>query len=272
MRQVSKLARGEGIRYESTRYGWKEGCYFSKGQKVTPLSDLVSLKEEGQECENKWGRDHGNGWLIQQPLQKLLLFREFCLNKPDFLAARCKLHDYYALDEEDEEDPLPNNANTNNTHIVSSSPLPDMHMVTTTEDNNESDNALHLVLTLKKEKEASTDSNNRKNQATFRKERIAKEFDGVTYFGTVITYSTERELWWVSYDDADSEELDEEEVQTCMLRYQQMNTVNTVTAPESPQKKPISYMDDNYLGKFKVCSPDYGYAAYWRQPMNILSC
>jgi hypothetical protein len=31
-------------------------------------------------------------------------------------------------------------------------------------------------------------------------------------------------------------------------------------------------MDDNYLGKFKVCSPDYGYAAYWRQPMNILAC
>eukprot|EP00550_Attheya_septentrionalis_P007488 CAMPEP_0198294804 /NCGR_PEP_ID=MMETSP1449-20131203/24470_1 /TAXON_ID=420275 /ORGANISM="Attheya septentrionalis, Strain CCMP2084" /LENGTH=437 /DNA_ID=CAMNT_0043994885 /DNA_START=6 /DNA_END=1319 /DNA_ORIENTATION=- len=242
MRQVSKLALGEGIRYESPRYGWKEGYYFCKGQKVTPLSDLVSLKEEGQECEDKWGRDHGNGWLIQHPLQKLLLFQQFCLNNPDFLTARCKLRDYYALDEEDEEEPLSNNANTNNTPIVSSS-LPALHVVTTSEDNSgESDDTLALVVTPQKEASTDSNNNNRENQAIFENQRIAKEFDGVTYCGThcgtVTTYSTERELWWVSYDDGDSEELDEEELQTCILHYQQTNNVNTVAATTTtPQKK-----------------------------------
>ena len=43
MRQVSKLARGEGVRYESPDYGWAEGCYFIRGTEVTPMSDIVQL-------------------------------------------------------------------------------------------------------------------------------------------------------------------------------------------------------------------------------------
>jgi len=61
LRQISKLAHGEGIRYESARYGWPEGCYFKKDVIVTPLDDIVHLLREAKDCEDRWGRDHGNG-------------------------------------------------------------------------------------------------------------------------------------------------------------------------------------------------------------------
>jgi hypothetical protein len=114
-----------------------------------------------------------------------------------------------------------------------------MHVMTTRFNSGKSDDPLPLVVTPKKEKEASTDSNNRETHAIFENQRIAKEFDfdGVTYFGTAITYSTTRKLWMVSYDDGDTEELDEEELQTCMLHYQQTNIINAVTAPNTPEKK-----------------------------------
>lgn len=94
MRQARKLASGNGIRYESPRYGWPEDCVFKKGVKITPMSDFVELMIEGQACEDKWGRDHGNGWLISHPLKKLLLFQQFILNNPDFLNSKLRLKDY----------------------------------------------------------------------------------------------------------------------------------------------------------------------------------
>jgi hypothetical protein len=92
------------------QYGWAEGCYFMKGQQVTPMSDIVQLMKEGQECEDKWGRDRGNGWLLSHPLKKLLLFQQFCLNNPDFLTAKCKLSQYYALANDDCEMDIPEEA------------------------------------------------------------------------------------------------------------------------------------------------------------------
>lgn len=99
-----------------------------KGQQVTPMSDIVQLMTEGQRCEDKWGRDRGNGWLLSHPLKKLLLFQQFCLNNPDFLTAKCKLSQYYALandddcemdipeeDSECKEDSVSNNPSTNGT-------------------------------------------------------------------------------------------------------------------------------------------------------------
>ena len=42
MRQVSKLARGKGVRYESPDYGWAEGCYyFMRWTEVTPMSVIL---------------------------------------------------------------------------------------------------------------------------------------------------------------------------------------------------------------------------------------
>jgi len=97
MKQVNKLFAGEGIRYESARYGWPENCYFQKGTKITPMTDFVELMIEGHECEEKWGRDRGNGWLLAHPLKKLLLFQQFLLTNPDFLASKLRIKDYCGI-------------------------------------------------------------------------------------------------------------------------------------------------------------------------------
>ncbi|CAJ1930127.1 unnamed protein product [Cylindrotheca closterium] len=94
MRQITKLANGEGVRYTSPQFGWPEGCYFMKGEPVTPISDVVELLNEAQKCEDEWGRDHGNGWLLRHPLKKLLMFQQFCLRQPAFLKSKCKLPQY----------------------------------------------------------------------------------------------------------------------------------------------------------------------------------
>ena len=79
LRQVAKLAAGEGIRYESKAYGWPEGCYFAAGTKVRPTDDIPKLMRIGQDCEDEWGRDHGNGWLLSHPLKKLYQFQQYHL-------------------------------------------------------------------------------------------------------------------------------------------------------------------------------------------------
>ena len=67
------------------------------------MSDIVELMIEGQACEDKWGRDHGNGWLIKHPLKKLLLFQQFILNNPDFLTSKLRLTDYCNNEEQLDE-------------------------------------------------------------------------------------------------------------------------------------------------------------------------
>ena len=79
LRQVTKLANGEGIRYDSKAYGWPEGCYFMKGVEIGPCDDIMKLMDIGQQCEDDWGRDHGNGWLLSHPLKKLYQFQQYCL-------------------------------------------------------------------------------------------------------------------------------------------------------------------------------------------------
>jgi hypothetical protein len=81
LRQIGKLANGEGIRYDSKAYGWPEGCYFMKGVKIGPHDDILKLMDVGQQCENEWGRDHGNGWLLSHPLKKLYMFQQYCLKE-----------------------------------------------------------------------------------------------------------------------------------------------------------------------------------------------
>jgi hypothetical protein len=81
---------------QSSQYGWPENCYFKRNIKITPMSDFIELMNEGQEYENKYGRDHSNGWLLRYPLKKLLLFQHFILNNPSFLTSELKLKDYCA--------------------------------------------------------------------------------------------------------------------------------------------------------------------------------
>ena len=79
LRQITKLATGEGIKYESKAYGWPEGCYFLKGTKVGPTDDILKFMDIGRECEEEWGKDHGNGWLLSHPLKKLYQFQQYHL-------------------------------------------------------------------------------------------------------------------------------------------------------------------------------------------------
>lgn len=106
MCQVTKLATGQGVRYESLQYGWHEPHQiFKKGVKISPLADFVALMEQAQTAEDEWGRDHGNGWLLRHPLKKMLLFQQFCLQNPDFLGSQYCLKEYYAMgDIEDGDD------------------------------------------------------------------------------------------------------------------------------------------------------------------------
>ena len=70
---------GEGITYESKAYGWPEGCYFMKGKVIGPTDDILHLMEIAQTCEDDWGQDHGNGWLLRHPLKKLYMFQQYHL-------------------------------------------------------------------------------------------------------------------------------------------------------------------------------------------------
>mmetsp|Transcript_4401 Transcript_4401/g.9774 ORF Transcript_4401/g.9774 Transcript_4401/m.9774 type:complete len:240 (-) Transcript_4401:156-875(-) len=79
MRQITKLFNGQGIRYESKAYGWPEGCYFMKETEIGPTDDILNLMEIGRQCENEWGEDHGNGWLLSHPLKKLYMFQQYYL-------------------------------------------------------------------------------------------------------------------------------------------------------------------------------------------------
>ena len=81
LRQITKLASGEGIRYESRAHGWPEGCYFLGGVTVCPTDDILKLMDMGRECEEKWGRDRGNGWLLSHPLKKLYTFQQYHLQQ-----------------------------------------------------------------------------------------------------------------------------------------------------------------------------------------------
>ena len=72
IRQVTKLVTGVGVEY----HHWPAGVVFRKGEPVTLQDDLVQIKEDAKEFEAQHGRDLGNGWLLNHPLQKMILFRD----------------------------------------------------------------------------------------------------------------------------------------------------------------------------------------------------
>lgn len=78
---MTKLATGEGIRYESQKYGWPEGCFFLRGTKVGPTDDIPKLMTLGQKCEDEWGEDRGNGWLLRHALMKMYQFQQYQLQE-----------------------------------------------------------------------------------------------------------------------------------------------------------------------------------------------
>ena len=69
---MTKLVTGVGVDY----HHWPAGVVFRKGEPVTLQDDLVQIKEDAKEFEAEHGRDLGNGWLLNHPLQKMILFRD----------------------------------------------------------------------------------------------------------------------------------------------------------------------------------------------------
>lgn len=144
-----------------------------KGEKITPVSDIVALMIEGQACEDKWGRDHGNGWLISHPLKKLLLFQQFILNTPEFLRSKLRLKDYCGFvsvtSKEAKEEPK---------------------------------------LILDKPEPIKTDDSGSFPLGT----KIHKLFGNEKFTGKVVKYDDEEKLYKILYDDGDEEEMDHGEV------------------------------------------------------------
>ena len=240
MRQVGKLARGEGIRYESPRYGWKEGCYFMRGRKITPLMDIVDLMEQAQDCEDTWGRDHGNGWLLSHPLKKLLLFQQFCLNNPTFLDSKCKIKDYVmgeghdveeVYDEEEgeeeeiteinndldtEEPAKPATTKQQETSKVNKSAKTRTTAIKAAKNETKANTAF---TTKTKQKASSTKPSPKERENKHVGARIAKDFDAGLFFGTITRYSSDTKFWFVEYDDGDDEEYDTKELKKALRHY-----------------------------------------------------
>ena len=69
---MTKLVTGVGVDY----HHWPAGVVFRKGEPVTLQDDLAQIKEDAKDFEAQHGRDLGNGWLLNHPLQKMILFRD----------------------------------------------------------------------------------------------------------------------------------------------------------------------------------------------------
>ena len=145
--------------------------------KITPMSDIVELMIEGQACEDKWGRDHGNGWLIKHPLKKLLLFQQFILNNPDFLTSKLRLTDYC-----NNEEQLDESSNT----LDSDAESPDE-----VEDDVES-----TIFPI----------------GTYVYKVFEDNGEDVEFKGKVISYDADCQLYKIRYEDSDEEEMDHNEV------------------------------------------------------------
>merc|ERR1712216_775340 len=70
-RQAKRLASGEGVPHP------RSSAVFMQGQPVTLGSDFLTLIDEAQAWEDKYGEDYGHGWLLRHPLKKLHLYQAF---------------------------------------------------------------------------------------------------------------------------------------------------------------------------------------------------
>jgi hypothetical protein len=76
IRQVEKLATGEGITY----LHWPRGTVFASGERIDyNHNNLQRLYERAQQFEKDYGKDKGNGWLLRHPIKKLQIYQEYRL-------------------------------------------------------------------------------------------------------------------------------------------------------------------------------------------------
>lgn len=236
MRQVRKLALGEGIRYESEKYGWPEGKYFRRGEKITLMHDIVELMDEAMECEAKWGRDRGNGWLLSHPLKKLLIFQMFCLKNPSFLASKCKIKEYIEDEEEyssygDDDDGEEEETTVDAKEEGECEEEPSASTSITSEDSSVTNKAKASNASIKKHTDA----------------RVAKYFDDGLFFGTITKYDGKANFWFVLYDDGDSEQFDKRDLNEALRLYKKHADKDPGQSLVTPMRK-----------KRKITSPRIG--------------
>ena len=74
MRRVKQLASGKGIEYKH----WKKNLRFNQGIFINiDTTNFDKLHGEAKLWEKKYGKDKGNGWLLQHPIKKLQLYQEY---------------------------------------------------------------------------------------------------------------------------------------------------------------------------------------------------
>ena len=72
MNRVRDLVSGRGVSYKN----WPPTIKFYVGSKINLTYNFENLLQEAKRFEEKHGRDKGNGWLLQHPIKKLLLYKE----------------------------------------------------------------------------------------------------------------------------------------------------------------------------------------------------
>jgi hypothetical protein len=77
MRQVKKLVRGQGITYKN----WEEGIVFYEDEQVNLTFNFEDMFTQARQFEALHGKDKGNGWLMQHPITKLQLYKEYRAEK-----------------------------------------------------------------------------------------------------------------------------------------------------------------------------------------------
>jgi len=221
MPQASKLLRGEGIGY--VHWGRK---MFHKGDKITLMHDIVALMDEAVDCEAKWGKDKGNGWLLSHPLKKLLIFQQFCLHNPGFLGSTSKIKEYCegeeqqeedhgAMDaEEDERKPAANGADdaASNKSSKGDSATAGTAGAPDSDSAKENDKFKSAAKPTKGETNTHVDA------------RIAKNFDAGLFFGTITKHYPKHDVWFVEYDDGDEEEFDADELDVALRLYKKKSS------------------------------------------------
>jgi hypothetical protein len=209
MPQARKLLKGEGVGY----IHWR-GKMFHKGDKITLMSDIVALMDEANECERKWGKDLGNGWLLNHPLKKLLIFQQFALQNPSFLASKSKIKDYCeGQDDEDDEDfeTVDNMKEDERKPAAANSVPKNVSQDKSATPPKKKSNAKATIM-------PSNGTANKHIEA-----RIAKHFDAGLFFGTITAYNSTSKVWFVEYDDGDSEEFDTNDLNSALRLYKKEN-------------------------------------------------
>ena len=77
LRQVRLMVSGAGVGY----HHWPADVFWRKGEPVQLHEDFDVLKEDARMMEVRHGRDLGNGWLLNHPLQKLQNFQLYMHEK-----------------------------------------------------------------------------------------------------------------------------------------------------------------------------------------------